>query len=142
MCDVPETVSDLRSESCVMSAMFARYIYTQSSRPSKPGQYEERWADWLTAKLLTLTSTVILGSESQGAHDYILMPGGLGSLQTPLPGGQSQMVSDGLSRRGPRGEQSVGHPNSCFLSLALPCHLFGLSLIFVAERHGQFRGHT
>jgi hypothetical protein len=38
----------------------------------------------LTAKLqLVLTSTVILGSESYGTHDHILLADGPGSLQLP-----------------------------------------------------------
>jgi hypothetical protein len=45
----------------------------------------------LTAKLLlALASTVILGSESHGTHDYILLSDGSGSLQNnscPVPTG-------------------------------------------------------
>jgi hypothetical protein len=38
--------------------------------------------DWLTAKLLlALASTAIMGSESHGAHDHILLSDGSGSLR-------------------------------------------------------------
>jgi hypothetical protein len=42
--------------------------------------------DLLTAKLLlALASTVILGSESRGTHDHILLSGGSGSLIIQAP---------------------------------------------------------
>jgi hypothetical protein len=41
--------------------------------------------DWLISKLLlALASTVILGSDSHGTHDHILLPDGSGSLQNPV----------------------------------------------------------
>jgi hypothetical protein len=50
-------------------------------------------ADWTTAKLLlALASTVILGSESHGTHDHVLLCHESGSLQTTVPVRQLQIM--------------------------------------------------
>jgi hypothetical protein len=66
--------------------------FPNSPRPQLPAShFSTATLNWLTAKLLlALASIVILGSESHGTHNHILLPYASGSLRNSQPTTQSR----------------------------------------------------